>query len=301
MSPSKFSRLLAIFTLLLVYVAGCNSFSLTPTSTPHNPAGEGDNPTAGAIARSTRQAQATLDSRATATRQTALAAETAQAAANATQTAEAQAEATATVVARVTAQAIVTAKSAWPNQLSESFSDNQLGWPIGVTQDRFLAVNSTLAEGRYQWVVTVESGNSYFNLIPENGPVFADFYAEVALQFVRGEADDSAYGLAFRHVKDDYGFFGIMQSGRFRALEVHGTGIYHLIEESSPAIDTRPGRINRIAVAAVDSDFVFLINGQVVAQLSADITPGKIGLGVDAARKASEARVDFSDLKIYTP
>lgn len=49
------------------------------------------------------------------------------------------------------------------------------------------------------------------------------------------------------------------------------------------------------------SDFVFLINGQQVAQMTADIAPGKIGLGVDAARRADMAQVGFSDFEVHAP
>jgi hypothetical protein len=296
--PSSF------FCFLLVFAFGCSSFS--PSSAPVPPtlsaAAQADNPTAGAIARGTRQAQATRNSRATATRQAALATQTAAAAALATQTAGAQAAATATVAARATGQAVLAAKSAWPQRLLESFADNQLGWPIGLTQDHSLAVTSTVAAGRYQWLVKVVNGNSYFNLVPAQGPVLTDFDARVALQFVQGNDDSqSAYGLAFRHVGDDYGFFGILKSGGYRILEVHHSGIYQSIQSDSSAIDTGPGATNRIEVAAIGSDFVFLINDQLVGQMAADFSAGKIGLGVDTLASAPEAQVDFSTLEIYAP
>ena len=146
------------------------------------------------------------------------------------------------------------------------------------------------------------NGNSYFNLIPTNGPSLDKFQAAVNVQFVQGNDDgQSAYGLTFRHVEDDYGFFGILKSGDFLALEVHHTGIYQSIGGSSAAIDTRPGHINRLEVVGIGSDYVFLINGQQVAQLSAEIDPGKIGLGVDAGRRASEAQVEFSEFEVHAP
>ena len=267
MTLSKLQRVLAGLALMLIFISGCSSApvptSIPHTSTPHF--APDDNPTTGAMARSTRQAQATV------TRQAMLNEE-------ATQTAEAQVDATATVVARATAQAIVAAKADWPSLIRESFSDNQLGWPLGLTQDHSLAVTSTITTGRYHWVVNVMNGNSYFNLIPTNGPSLDKFQAAVNVQFVQGNDDgQSAYGLTFRHVEDDYGFFGILKSGRFLALEVHHTGIYQSIGESSPAIDTRPGHPNRLEVVGIGSDFVFLINGQPVAQLTADIDPGQIG------------------------
>ncbi len=304
MSNRKIHRILGSLALLIFAGVSCNSAN-DPASLSHTAAPDiaaEDNPTAGAIVRSTRQARATLDGQATATWQAQLDGTATQAAIEATQTAEAQADATATVVARATAQAIVAVKAGWPLLIGESFTDNRLGWPLGLKQDQSLAVTSTIEAERYHWVVNVVNGNSYFNLIPTNGPRLDQFRAAVNVQFVKGNDDgQSAYGLTFRQVEDDYGFFGILKSGRFLALEVHHTGIYQSISGSSPAVDTRPGHANRLEAVGIGSDYVFLVNGQQVAQMTADIDPGQIGLGVDSARRASEAQVEFSDFEIHAP
>jgi hypothetical protein len=300
MNLSNLHRVFIGLALLLLFISACGSATVSPTDTPTLP--PDDNPTTGAISRSTRQARATLDAQATATQQAHLDGTATQVAAEATQTAVAQVDATATVAARATARAIVAAKADWPLLISESFTDNQLGWPLGLKQDHSLAVTSTLGAGRYHWVVNVVNGNSYFNLIPENSPRLDEFHAAVNVQFVQGNDDgQSAYGLAFRHVEDDYGFFGILKSGEFLVLEVHHTGIYKSIGGHSPAIDTRPGHTNRLEVVGIGSDFVFLINGQQVAMMTADIDPGQIGLGVDSARRASEAQVEFTEFEVNAP
>lgn len=300
MHTVKYGKVGIAWVLTLFLVIGCSS--LFPASMPiasnATPTSE-DNPTAGAIVRSTNQARATLNSQSTATKQAALDATATQVAQNATQTAEAKASATAEAIARATSVAIAKTQIVLPELLRDSFKDNHLGWPVGITQDHSLSVNSLIADGSYQWTVVVKNGNSYFNLVPQKGPSMADFYAGVTIQFAQGNDDgQSAYGLVFRHVKDDYGFFGIEKSGQFRILEVHDTGVFQLLESNSPVIDTLPGHVNRIAVAAVGSDFVFLVNDQIVGHMSADIAAGQVGLGVDALAKASEARVTFSDFEI---
>jgi hypothetical protein len=139
-------------------------------------------------------------------------------------------------------------------------------------------------------------------LIPANSPRLDKFHATVKVRFVQGNDDgQSAYGLTFRHVDNDYGFFGILKSGRFLALEVHHTGIYQSIAGRSPAIDTRPGHTNRLEAVGVGSDYVFLINGQQVGMMTAEIDPGQIGLGVDSARRASTAEVEFTDFEVHVP
>jgi hypothetical protein len=296
MNLSLFHRMLIGLALLLLCASGC---SPAPSAVPHTAtpdSGPEDNPTAGAIVRSTRQAQATATQRAL------LNEAATQVAVKTTQTAEARADATATVIARATAQAIVVEKAAWPLRITETFTDNQLGWPLGLKQDHSLAVTSTIEAGSYQWSVKVVNGNSYFNLVPTKSPTFTDFSAAVNVQFGSGNDDgQSAYGLAFRHVDDDYGFFGIRKSGEWLALEVHHTGIYQSIGDHVPALDTRPGHTNRLEVITRGSDFVFLINGQQVGLLTAEIDPGQIGLGVDAARRADTAEVEFTDFEVHAP
>lgn len=296
MKTLRFARALIGLILMFAFVAACGSVppetptavaTLTVAAAPSD-----DNATSGAIQRSTRQAQATLSSQETATRQAAWASETARA----------QMYATATVVARVTGQAVFAAKSSWPKVLSESFASNALGWPLGVTTDTSPVVTADIQDGSYQWSVVVPHGSSYINLIPKKAAEFSAFYASVAVQFVTNDSgDQTSYGLVFRSVDRDYGFFGISSSGDFRILEVHDSGIESLDQESSELIETRPGQINRIAVVAVGPDFVFLINDQVVGQMNAQLDPGQIGLGVDALSKADQAQVKFSDFEIAAP
>ena len=243
--------------------------------------------------RSARATAAVL----TATQQAAMT-QTAQAAAQATQTAQAVASA----AAQATGQAMLAAKDAWPQRLLDTFADNQLGWPTGLTADHSLSVTATIADGHYHWLTRVVNGNSYFNLVPSQGPVLTDFFAQVSVTFGAGNDDgQSAYGLAFRHAKDDYGFFGVLKDGGFRLLEVHNTGVYQLIESNSTAFNTSPGAVNRLGVVGVGSDFVFLLNDQQVGQMSALFDPGQIGLGIDTLARAGEARVDFSQFQINTP
>jgi hypothetical protein len=295
------SRAAFILLLSLAFACSASAVALPPTLTPA-PTSPSDNPTAGANRRATQQAQATRNSAATAAQQAATlqaaASQTALAGAKLTQAAQTQ----EAVHAAATGQAVLGAKSAWPQRLLESFSDNQLGWPTGLTADHSLSVTSTIAGGRYQWVTRVVNGNSYFNLVPDKGPVLSDFFAQVSVTFGQGNGDgQSAYGLAFRHAKDDYGFFGVLKSGGFRILEVHHTGVYQLVQSDSAAFDARPGAANRIGVVGVGPDFVFLINDQVVGQIAADLTAGQIGLGIDTLAKADTAQVDFSEFQINAP
>src|SRR5579859_260561 len=284
------------FILLFSFACAAAPIARPPTLTPlPAPTSASDNPTAGAARRLTQQAVAS----GTADARRAAAAQTAQ---FATQAAAYQALTQQAVADAATSQSILAAKAGWPQRLAETFSDNQLGWPVGLTQDEYLAVTSTVAGGHYHWVTTIANSGAYTNLVPAKGPRLGDFYAQVSVTFVQGNYDgQSAYGLVFRQVGEDFGFFGIMKSGGLLAMEVHQSNVDQQFQGDASAINTRTGATNRLAVAGVGPDFVFLVNDQEVGQMSADLTPGQIGVSVEALNPAREAQVDFSDFQINAP
>lgn len=300
LQPIPSIKTLSALTLIVLMIIACNTATPLPSATATLAS---DNPTAGAIARATKIAQATQHAESTADAQATLDEAAAQTAERATQTEQARLiDTTATVAAQATREAILAVQATWPNRWRDTFANNQFAWPLGVNQDRSLSVDSKISDQHYQWTVNVVNGNSYFNLVPTQLPVLSDFYAAVTVQFTQGSDDGmAAYGLVFRHVKDDYGFFGITKKGLFRILEVHHTGIYQLWMSDSQAIDQSSNAQNRIVVIGVGSDFVFLINEQVVGQMNAEIDPGQIGLGVDTLGKSPQAIVEFSDFQINAP
>ncbi len=268
-----------------------------PTPAPTLSAAQAD-ATAGARARATREAQDTADARAAATAQ---AMREATATAGAEATAQARLEATATAQAQAVANAMIARQASWPAIIAETFNDNHLGWPVGHEEDDYITVDTEIADGKYLWTVDPKDSGSYENMIPEAGGAFTDFYAAVDVELV-GSADDEgyAYGLVFRHVEDDYGFFGLQRGERFRILVVHDSGIYTLIDYDAPP--ARPALPNRLAVRALGSDFIFEINDQVVWYLSDDsLDPGEIGLGVDVTSTGDEARVEFTNFEVHAP
>ena len=249
-----------------------------------------------AIIQATRQAQAAIDTQTASDNQEATATAAVETATQAVQ------GATATAETQAIAKSMIATQAAWRTVFSEPFKDNHNHWPIGITQDEFLAVTSVITDESYLLTVSPKQGNAYTNLIPEQAQPLNDISTAVTVQFNQGDTGDHyAYGLVYRHINDDYGFFGIENDGSFRVLVVYHTGIYTQIEQSSSAIRTGPGLKNRIAVRAIGSRFVFLINDQIVAQLTEDMAQGDTGLGVDVLSKGGQAQVGFTDFVIQAP
>jgi hypothetical protein len=293
-----------VASAMALVVLGCSAVVASPAPPPTattQPTSASDNPTAGAIARATRAAAATSRSAAT---QAVLASQTAAAGAAATQTADALAAATSTVAARATLQALYAAEHTWPQRIQETFADNQLGWPSGLTQDQYLAVTSTVIGGRYQWLAAIAKSGAYTNLAPSKEEPLGDFYAAVDVTFVQGNDDGQvAYGLAFRLVdpKQDFGFFGITKTGSFLVLETHASNVDQNVYDSSREIHTQAGAPNRLAVVGIGTDFVCLVNDVPVIEMGANLAPGQVGVGVEAIDASKPAEVDFTNFEVRTP
>lgn len=301
-----------VVVLLIAGVAGATTLlrpenltrlaprSPTPPATPTLSGVDKEN-TAVAVQRPTRTALARQNAAATATAQAQ--AEATEASARITEEARigATAEALATEQARVAAKAILAAQTDWSVAFSDVFDNNFYRWPLEPQRDSSIAVVPEIQNGALRFTVTVDNGNSYENFVPENSPVFTDLYAAVDVRFLGPEVDgQSAYGLIVRHVDQDYIFFGIKDDGRFRVLVVFGSGIYQLHDMGSSAI--QPDEVNRLAIGVIGHDFVFLINDEIVWQITEDdSTAGQVGLGVDALTAHDQTQVEFDNLEVRAP
>jgi hypothetical protein len=297
MSDSKGAALFNEGTWILNAVVIVNSgpsIQLTPPPTPAlTLSALAVDATQGAAARSTQQAQATQKADATATR-VARQAQTATVVAQAAQTATAAAE------AQATAQAVIAAQANWPVALSDSFVNNHLGWPTGAEKGA-IVITTTVSGKKYAWEV-VSKQSAYGNAFPLKTQPFTDFAATAKVKLVGGGEDgQTAFGLVFRHVDQDYGFFGIVPGGHFWVKLTYAASTSQYYVESSPAIHTAPGQINQLTVRVLGPNLIFQINDEVVWQLTDDLPAGDVGLGVSLQGSGRPAKAEFSDFEVRAP
>jgi hypothetical protein len=292
----KFPQYLIALLFFLVCAACAKSqlTELNPTSffpTPATLSPAQRDATEGAIVQATRRVQATLDAQAIRESQ------------SATATADwyLRQQATETALLVEKAQELAFAQASWTIVLTDTFTSNTLGWPIGIHEDDYLATTTRISDGKYIWtIVDPKHSNSYWNLMPLLGRNFTNFYAKTKLEFIQGEATgDYAFGLVFCHHNDDYGFFGLRSDGRFQVLAVFDTSIYQDIVMHSTAITLK--QPNQLGVRASGSDYIFLINGRPVWYMNEDFTPGEIGLGVEVMNKGDKVQAAFTDFIVYAP
>jgi ribosomal protein L7/L12 len=201
-----------------------------------------------------------------------------------------------------TADAMSGDQGSWPPASSINPAAPFQNWPVGLKQDDAIAVTTTVQGKNYVMTVFPKHSSSYMNIFAKDAGPLTDFYARVDLTFKQGAAGNSyAYGLVFRRVNDDYGFFGLQNDGQFKLLLVEQTGIYEQVIEKSSAIKTGAGQTNQVAVRNAGADFVFLVNGVPVWGLSKDLAAGQVGLGVDVRVRNNTAQVQFNNFEVHAP
>jgi hypothetical protein len=201
-----------------------------------------------------------------------------------------------------TAEAMPNALQDWQRISPANSAAPFAGWPSGLQEDQAIAVTTTAQGKSYLLTVFPKHSSSYMNFFPQGAGPLTDFEATVDVAFNKGAAGNTyAYGLVFRRVKDDYGFFGLQNDGQYKVLLVKQTGIYQQVINKVTSVSLDPGMANVLEIRNVGADFVFLVNGVPVWGLTEDLPPGQVGLGVDVGTHGQTAQIQFSNFEVRVP
>jgi len=249
-----------------------------------------------AIAQQVIQATATAQSQATATAQAAQATATAQS--QATQaTATARAHATATAEASIDAPPPEAAR--WPLLFLDTFSSAGNDWTIGDYSDELIEGNRRITGDKYHWQATASGGVVWWSM--PDLDTLSDFYLTVEGQQISGDTD-TQYGLILRRAdSDNYYIFRIRDDGDYQFRVRHEGEWNTLINwTASPLI--RPGQMNRLAIVAEGSNFVFYINDQYVADYTdSKVSEGKIALVIGFDDEGDTGVLEFDNFEVHAP
>jgi hypothetical protein len=213
---------------------------------------------------------------------------------------------TATVEAQSTRVALgplLKQEQAWPVNFTDGFQDNGNGWITGDVRDSYISGNRSIGNGLYTWNLTAVQSASDFSF-----PIMlddqTDFYASVDMKYTAMPNDaDADAGMVFRYSDADqtWYYFSLNNQGQYYFGWYDGTSWDQLIPETSTSA-FRPGQINELAVGASGSQFIFLINGQMVDEFVNDVlTSGTIGVGINLPAAGEKGVVQFSNLRVLSP
>jgi hypothetical protein len=213
--------------------------------------------------------------------------------------------ATATVEAQATLEALqlmLTQEKSWPFIYADTFADNSHKWPTGDVRDSYITGNRSIAGGKYTWNITTVQSASDFSL--PDMPDHQDFYASVDMNLVKMPDDsDADAGLVFRYNDADqtWYYFSVNNQGQYYFGWYNGTDWYNLIPESDSAA-IHIGQTNRLTVGAKGSQFIFLINGQMVDHfIDENLKSGTIGVGLNLPQTGERAVVEFANFSVSSP
>ncbi len=199
-------------------------------------------------------------------------------------------------------QTLLGLEQSWPAIFTENFADKSHQWLTGDVRDSYLTGNRSISSGAYTWNMTAVKGTSDFSFpdIPDQ----KDFIASVDLKLINMPDDpDSDAGLAFRYNQSDHSwyYFSINTKNQYYFGWYDGSTWSTLISDTDSAA-IHPGQTNRLSVGVQGSQFIFLINGQMVDHFIDDHLPsGGIGVGINLTQAGQKASVGFSNFTVSSP
>ena len=211
---------------------------------------------------------------------------------------------TATVEAQATIaalQPLVKLEQSWPASFTEFFTDNSHEWQTGDVRDDYITGNRSINNGIYSWNVTSVKSSSDFSFPTMDDQT--DFYAGVDMKAISMPDDpDADSGLVFRYNSQDqtWYYFSVNNQGQYYFGWYDGKDWYNLIPETDSAA-IRVGQTNRLEVGVQGSQFIFMINGQMVDHFIDDsLKSGTVGVGVNLPQTGEKASVEFANFSVLS-
>ena len=169
-------------------------------------------------------------------------------------------------------------------------------------RDSYINGNRSISDGAYTWKVTTVQSTSDFAM--PDMPDQQDFYASVDLNLVSMPQDDqdADAGMVFRDSSTDqtWYYFSVNSMGQYYFGWFDGTDWFTLIPETDSAA-IHVGQTNRLTVGVQGSQFIFLINGQMVDHFIDDnLKSGQIGVGINLPKTGDKATVKFSNFTVLS-
>jgi hypothetical protein len=213
--------------------------------------------------------------------------------------------ATATVEAQATndaLQPLLKQEQNWPVIFTDQFTDNTHKWPTGDVRDNYITGNRSLSNNVYTWNVT--SVQSAFDSSFPNLDDQTDFSASVDMKYITMPDDpDADAGLVFRYNSTDqtWYYFSVNDNGQYYFGWYNGTDWNSLIPETD-SLAIHSGESNRLTVGVRGSQFIFLINGQMVDHfIDENLKSGSVGLGVNLPKTGEKASIEFNNFTVASP
>lgn len=188
----------------------------------------------------------------------------------------------------------------WTTLLFDNFTSNDDNhWLVGSqASEYFDPLNRVIADGRYRWEAKVSRANSISKAWLGEYQV-SDFHLLVNSKHIFGIRANSAWGLIFR-VQDNQNYYWFrMTDSKFFAVSVAEAGQWRDIVAWTRTETIKANGVNQLEVIALNTHFIFLINGQIVSEADDEqFSQGLVGLAIEGYTQGENIVFDFLDFTL---
>ena len=196
-------------------------------------------------------------------------------------------------------QAALETNEKWPLILNDSFDQDTNAWPTGSDKGSLADISWKIEDGKYRWQATAKDAFVWW-AYPEMDSV-ADLYLSADTEQISGPVDGE-WGLIYRVTsEDDYYLFEINAQQDY-CVYLHQGGDWEALVDWTPSDAIQADQVNKLAVIAQGTQFLFFINGQFITQLSDDrLDAGQTGVLIGLSNVGDQGTWEFDNFSLRSP
>jgi hypothetical protein len=187
----------------------------------------------------------------------------------------------------------------WPLILIDSFDQNTDIWPIGSDEGSLADISWAITDGKYRWQAQAKDSFVWW-AYPEMDSV-ADFYLTAETEQISGPTDGE-WGLIYRVTPDgDYYLYEINAQQEY-SIFLHQGEDWEALVDWTESDTIHANQVNKLAVIAQGTQFLFFINDQFITQLSDDrLGEGHTGVLIGLSNVGDEGSWEFDNFSLRSP
>ena len=187
----------------------------------------------------------------------------------------------------------------WTTVLYDNFASRDNNWLIrNKTSEYFAPLNQVIEDARYRWEATVGRASSISTAWLEGYRV-ADFHLSVNCKHIGGSKAGSSWGVIFRIQDNENYYWFRMADSLFFAVSVITDGEWLNLVEWTRTDTIKPHGVNQLEVIGRETQFVCLINGQIVSEMEDDhFSQGLAGIAIEGYTAGEKTTFDFLDFTL---
>jgi hypothetical protein len=187
----------------------------------------------------------------------------------------------------------------WPLIMNDSFDQNTDIWPTGSDEGSFANASWEIVDGKYRWQAEAKDAFVWW-AYPDMDAV-ADFYLSADSEQISGPADGE-WGLIYRVTPDDEYYLFEINARQEYCVYLHQGDEWEALVDWTPSDVIQMDQVNKLAVIAQGTQFLFFINDQFITQLSDDrLEAGNTGVLIGLSNAEDQGVWEFDNFNLRSP